>query len=453
VFAQLKTRLKKQDAPIIAVVLLKVIALIALFILVLFGCTTVNPPVGLMSFKQLDDSKATAEGLNELVLANNTFAVDYYNKLDSNPENNGKNIFFSPFSISTALAMTYEGAGGNTAEEMRKVFYFPQDDVARQSSFAKLYNSLNESASKGNYSLNIANALWNETTYPLKQSFYDTVDNFYYGKSTPVDFLNLPDEQRQLINRWVEDQTNKRIVSLLPENSIKSSTVLVLTNAIYFKGDWASKFKSENTEYADFFVSEEKKITTKLMRQKEEFNYFSDEGFEYLELPYKGDDMSMIVLLPKAIQLDCGEKLNCNPDAYKSAYSFSIPSAEILSQIKSKMNKRELLVYLPKFKFEAEYKLKKDLQEMGVREAFENTANFSKMDAANYVKIDQVYHKAFVEVNEDGTEAAAATAVVVGKTSMPMTFNANHPFAFYIRDNKTGEILFLGKVVDPTLTK
>jgi len=436
------------------VVVLKVIALFALLILVLFGCTTVNPPVGLMSFKQLDDSKATAEGLNELVLANNSFAVDYYNKLDSNPENDGKNIFFSPFSISTALAMTYEGADGKTAEEMRKVFYFPQDDTVRQSSFAKLYNSLNESSSKGNYSLNIANALWNEKTYSFKQSFYNTIDNYYYGKSTPVDFLNAPEEQRQLINKWVEDQTNKRIVGLLPENSIKDITVLVLTNAIYFKGDWASKFKSENTKDADFFVSGEKKITTKIMQQKEEFNYLDDGVFEYLELPYKGEDMSMIVLLPKGIQTDCGENPDCDPNNYKPVYNFTIPSVNMLSQVKSKMNKRELMVFLPKFKFESEYKLKKDLQEMGLLEAFENTANFSKMDAANYVKIDQVYHKAFVEVNEEGTEAAAATAVVmVTKSAMPMTFNANHPFAFYIQDNKTGEILFLGKVVDPTLTK
>jgi serpin B len=337
---------------------------------------------------------------------------------------------------------------------MRKVFYFSQDDTIRQSSFAKLYNSLNESASKGNYSLNIANSLWNEKTYVFKQSFYDTIDKYYYGKSTPVDFVNAPEEQRRLINSWVEGQTNKKIVDLLPSDSIKAITRLVLTNAIYFKGDWASKFKPENTKDADFFVSAEKKVTAKIMQQNEELNYASDGAFEYLELPYKGEDMSMIVLLPKGIQTDCGENPECNPNTYKPVYDFNIPSVEVLSQIKSKMNKRELVIYLPKFKFEAEYQLKKDLQDMGMTEAFTNGADFSKMDAANYVKIDQIYHKAFVEVNEEGTEAAAATAVVmVAKGAMPITFNANHPFAFYIQDNKTGEILFLGKVVDPTLTK
>jgi serpin B len=432
---------------------LKGILLFSLFVLFLFGCTTVNPPVGLMSFKQLDDSKATSQGLSELVNANNSFAIDYYNKLDSNPENDGKNIFFSPFSISAALAMTYEGAEGNTAEEMRKVFYFPADDTIRQSSFASLYNSLNSSASKGNYKLNIANALWNEKTYEFKQSFYDTIDNYYYGKSTPVDFTTAPEEQRQLINKWVEDQTNKRIVDLLPVNSIKDETALVLTNAIYFKGDWANKFKSENTQDEDFFVSADKKVTTKMMLQKEEFNYFNDGAFEYLELPYKGEDMSMVIVLPENKYADCDSfTSDCEGNNIEISYDFNIPSAKELALVKEKMGKSELLVYLPKFKFETEYKLKNDLTEMGMVEAFTDFANFSKMDAANYVKIDQVYHKAFVEVNEEGTEAAAATAVVIAvKSAMPMTFNANHPFAFYIQDNKTGEILFLGKMVDPTL--
>ncbi len=440
-------------------VVLKLIALFALFILILFGCTTVNPPVGLMGFKQLDDSKSTSEGLNELVLANNSFAVDYYNKLDSNPENVGKNILFSPFSISTAVGMTYEGADGKTAEEMRKVFYFPQDDTVRQSSFAKLFNSMNESASKGNYKLGIANALWNEKNYVFKKSFYDTVDKYYYGKSTPVDFQNAPEEQRLLINKWVEDQTQQKIKELLPKgppSSITSETRMVLVNAIYFKGDWLTKFKTENTHDLDFFVSEGAKVTVKMMNQTEKFDYFEDSNFQYVELPYKGKDMSMIIILPKNEMIVCENmEQGCNVDpGFFIEYDFNIPSAEELSLMKSKMTTTEVNASLPKFKFTAEYKMKKDLKEMGMEEAFSDFANFSKMDAANYVKIGEIYHKAFVEVNEEGTEAAAATAVVmVEKIAMdvPIVFNANHPFAFYIQDNKTEEILFLGKVVDPTL--
>lgn len=429
--------------------------LFALFILFLFGCTTINPPVGLLSFKQLDDSKATTEGLNEIVLANNSFAIDYYNKLDSKPDNLGKNIFFSPFSISTALAMTYEGADGKTAEEMRTVFYFPEDDTLRQSSFAKLFNSLNESASKKNYQLSIANALWNEQTYEFRESFYETIDKYYYGKSTPVDFKNSPEEQRQLINKWVMDHTNQKIEELLPSEppSIKPDTRLVLVNAIYFKGDWASKFKSENTIESDFFVNAENKVTAKMMQQKNDFNYFDDETFQYLELPYKGEDMSMIVTLPKGIQTDCELNTDCESSTYKPVYDFSIPSAKELFAAKSNMSETKIEVHLPKFKFEVEYQLKQDLNEMGVKEAFTDFANFKRMDPNNFVKIDQIYHKAFIEVNEEGSEAAAATAVVmVEKITMgrPILFNANHPFAFYIIDNKTQEILFLGKMVDPT---
>jgi len=440
---------------------MKLQILFALFILFLLGCTTIspqapsNPVVGLLSFKQLDDSKATNEGLNEIVTANNSFAIDYYNKLDANPTNVGKNIFFSPFSISTALAMTYEGADRKTAEEMRNVFYFPENDLVRQSSFAKLFNSLNENASKGNYQLSIANALWNEQTYEFKESFYDTIDKYYYGKSTPVDFKKAPEEQRQLINKWVMDQTNQKVKELLPAQppAIRADTKLVLVNAIYFKGDWASKFKSEDTITSDFFINSETKVTTKMMQQNNKFNYLDDGTFQYLELPYKGDDMSMIVLLPKGIQTDCEINTDCESNVYKPVYDFSIPSTKDLFTARENMTKNKVEVHLPKFKFEAEYQMKKDLNEMGVIEAFTDFADFSKMDAANYVKIDQVYHKAFIEVNEEGSEAAAATAVVmVEKTSveLPTVFNANHPFAFYIIDNKTKEILFLGKMVDPT---
>ncbi len=441
------------------------IVLVLLVVLFSIGCTTFAPPgtdvppgskaTGLLGFKQLDDSKSTSEGLSELVLANNKFAVDYYTKLDSNPQNIGKNIFFSPFSISTAVGMTYEGADKNTAKEMQEVFYFPIDDTTRQSSFAKLFNSLNESAAKGDYKLSVANALWNEKTYEFKQSFYDIIDNYYYGKSTPVDFKNAPEEQRQLINKWVEEQTQQKIKELLPSQppSIKSDTRMVLVNAIYFKGDWLSKFKAENTVDSEFLVSADKTVTTKMMQQTEKFNYYSDSQFQYLQLPYKGEDLSMVLLLPKGIETDCAPNTDCIDEPVRIVYDFNIPSAETFALVKDKMNETKLTVSLPKFKFTAKYQMKQDLEQMGVREAFTDFANFSKMDEANFVKIGEIYHKAFIEVNEEGTEAAAATGVVmVEKTAieMPQIFNANHPFAFYIQDNKTGEILFLGKMLDPT---
>jgi serpin B len=229
---------------------------------------------------------------------------------------------------------------------------------------------------------------------------------------------------------------------------------MVLVNAIYFKGDWLTKFKTENTTDADFFVSADKKVTARMMQQTEKFNYLDDGIFQYVELPYKGEDMSMVVILPKEIVTDCMPTTDCIGGPVGPVYDFTIPSAEELSLVKGKMYNTKVNVSLPKFKFTAEYKMKEDLMQMGMVEAFTDFANFSKMDEANFVKIGEIYHKAFVEVNEEGTEAAGATAVVViEKTSieLPPVFNANHPFAFYIQDNKTGEILFLGKIIDPTL--
>jgi serpin B len=331
--------------------------------------------------------------------------------------------------------MTYEGASGTTADEIRNVFYFPEGDEKRRSAFARVYNNLNQSASKGNYTINIANALWNEQKYPFKQSFYDTIEKYYYGKSKSVDFINNPEEQRQEINLWVEDQTNKKIVELLPKASIKDVTRMVLVNAIYFKGDWNTKFDEENTYGGLFNTSLENSEEVQMMYQKNKFNYYEDDSFQYLELPYKGNDVSMIIILPKEIVID-----------------YKIPSASELLNMKLTMINQEVEVHLPKFKFETKYKLKNDLIEMGVKEAFTNDADFSKMDEENFVKIDEIYHQAFIEINEEGTEAAAATAVVIiEKTSMPLNtvFNANRPFTFYIQNNEANEILFLGKMIDP----
>jgi serpin B len=399
-----------------------------------------------MEFKQLDDSKATTEGVNDLVLGNNQLTLDLYKKFDSS----SKNVFFSPFSISTALSMTYEGAAGKTAEEMRSVLHLQENDITRQSSFAKIFNKMNADASSGNYVFNLANAIWMEKTYVFDGNFTNILQNYYYGKITNVDFKNTPDASRLEINSWVNEQTKAKIKEILPTDSIQSDTKLVLTNAIYFKGDWATKFKKENTMEKEFlfsnFDSPENKIPVQMMSQTAKFKYFEDGNFQYLKMPYKGDKLSMLVMLPVIFH-----DYDAYTDAVYDYKQFDLPSAEEISSVTNRMQEKELLVSIPKFEFETEYTLKDTLLGMGMVEAFDNKANFSRMDPANFLKIDQIYHDAYVKVDEEGTEAAAATAVVmVVKSAMPSSFNANHPFAFAIVDNETGLILFMGKVVDPT---
>lgn len=226
----------------------------------IFGFLLMRSNGGLVGFYHLDDIKATDEGTNSLVLANNRFAVDYYSKLSSDPKNEGKNIFFSPFIVSAVFSMVYEGASGLTAQEIRRVFYFPENDIERRSSFARIYNKINEGASKGNYSLSIANGLWIEKAYGIAQNYNDVIKNYYYGKVTLLDFNKNYEDARIIINTSVEEATRGKIVDLLPSGSVSSLTKMVITSAIYFKGDWAKKFDKKYTHDANFFVSEEKKL-------------------------------------------------------------------------------------------------------------------------------------------------------------------------------------------------
>jgi serpin B len=390
-----------------------------------------------------DDTGATPSGIMTVVDANNQFAFEMYSKLNSEPENAGKNLFFSPYSISTALAMTYEGAVGQTANEMATVFHFPTDAGVRRSAYARIYNSLN--APGGTSELSTANALWAQKDYSFLDSYFSTVGKYYMGNVTNLDFIAKTEESRITINKWVEAQTKNRIVDLIPQGILTPMTRLVLTNAIYFKGKWATQFKPDNTHDGDFRVSGSKTVTAKMMSLSgTSFNYTEDGLMQVLELPYDGNDLSMLVLLPKGDDI--------------SSMEASL-TAEKLSQIKSGLRETELPVTLPKFKFETKSFLAEILKAMGMPTAFDpNSADFSGMNGAlpgteESLYISAVIHQAFVEVNEEGTEAAAATAVIMTKATAVMPsviFTADHPFIFLIQEKSTGEILFLGKVTDPT---
>lgn len=391
-----------------------------------------------LDFVEADDTGATPEKVNAVVNANNQFAFELYSKYKD--EYRDDNIFFSPYSISTALAMTYEGARGKTSGEMQSVFHFPADSDARRPAFARIYNEINNNKKeKGNqYKLHTANALWAQKDYQFTNEYFGTSEKYYRGKVTNLDFRSEPEPSRITINNWVEDQTNDKIKDLIPPGGICPLTRLVLTNAIYFKGTWVLQFDKNKTRDADFGVSPTKTVKVEMMSltgEKAKFNYAETAHLQILEMPYEGEELSMIVLLPKEDTLD------------KVEQSLTV---EKLNEWRGMLQKKRVDVYMPKFKFETKYFMAQDLAEMGMPSAFTGEADFSGMTGKRDLYISQVIHQAFVEVNEEGTEAAAATAVImeVGAV-MSKVFRADHPFIFIIQQKDTGNILFLGKVVDP----
>ena len=409
--------------------LITILSIISLLLITgfLVGCSKTEVP-------KVDDTGVTSESINQIVTANNQFALDLYSKYQSKEGN----IFFSPYSISTALAMTYEGAKGQTAEEMQNVFHFSADSNIRRPAFARIYNEINKK-DKG-YLLSTANALWGQKDYLFLNDYLSNTEKYYGGKVTNLDFITETEKSRVTINNWVEEQTNNKIKDLLPSGAIDSSTRLVLTNAIYFKGDWILKFDKSKTREADFKISTTQTVKAQMMSltgEKAKFNYAETEDLQIIELPYSGKEISMLILLPKDDKLDILQK------------SLTIDK---LTELKNEMKERKIDVYMPKFKFETKYFMAEDLAQMGMPTAFDPIkADFSGMTGNKELYISKVIHQAFVEVNEEGTEAAAATAVVMLKSAMMSDrFIADHPFIFIIQDKTTGTILFLGRVSDPT---
>jgi len=376
-----------------------------------------------------------AQDLGSVVDANNQFAFELYSQYKSKDGN----VFFSPYSISSALAMTYEGARGETANQIQAVFHFPRDNSVLRESFLKIYDQINKKDKK--YQLHTANALWAQKGYPFLEDYFKLVEKYYGGKVTNLDFIKETEKSRLTINEWVEEQTNDKIKDLIPRRSIDEFTLLVLTNAIYFKGFWLKQFDKKDTKEEDFVVSPGNVVKVDMMHLTDkgaEFNYAETDKLQILELPYEGEELSMLILLPKENSLESIE---------------SSLNAEKLSTLKSLLREREIDIYIPKFKFETKYFMKEDLCRMGMPTAFSGDADFSGMTGKRDLFISQVIHQAFVDVNEKGTEAAAATAVIMKLgVSKIKTFKADHPFIFVIQQRETGNILFLGRVVNPTAT-
>jgi len=373
----------------------------------------------------------------------NDFCFDLFKKIQQD-KNNQDNLFYSPYSVFTALAMTYEGARNNTASEMADVLSVEQDNETFHQYMKSLYKYLNENSE---YNISTANALWPKVGFNLLTEYTKVIEKYYGGNSTSVNYSN-PEEAAGIINSWVENKTNNLIKNLVPASAINPTlTRLILTNAIYFKGTWQIQFDEKNTTEREFLNSDGETIqvdTMKLVDTENLFNYTETEDLQILELGYKGDDLSMIIILPKNNETDLTEIVNSlNKENY----------TEWVEQ----MTQREVDIYLPKFKYETKYTLNNYLKDLGISEAFTTNADFSGMDGRKDLMISSVLHKAFVEVKEEGTEAAAATAVVMDLTAIEpideperIVFDCDHPFLFTINHKETGTILFIGEVIDPS---
>src|SRR2546426_4708515 len=371
------------------------------------------------------------------VNASNTFA---FFLLSNIAQNDTGNIFFSPYSISDAFSMAYEGARGNTESEIQSVFGFADRETQRES-IKELDSKIN--SPDANYTLNIANALWVQKNYPILKEYSDSLQKYYSARAENLDFEGNPDGSRVVINKWVENKTAQKIKDLLAEGSITGFTRVVLTDAVYFKGTWFTKFDESQTRDADFSVSKNDVTKVPMMHVETGFKYLEDDNLKILDMPYNGGKLSMMIILPK--------------DNYSNNL-ISLLSSDKLNQWKKNLAVKEVSVHIPKFMLHTKYKLNENLAEMGMPSAFDwALADFSGITGYKDLYIDGVYHKAFVDVNEKGTEAAAATAIVdntvmCGGTCgvQPIEFNADHPFVFLIYDNDNGLILFMGEVVNPS---
>ena len=367
------------------------------------------------------------------VQGNTTFALELYQKLRGTEGN----LFFSPYSISTALAMTYAGARGDTRTQMAQALHFLLDQKQLHPAFAQLGEELLEAGKPGHVQLKIANALWPRKGHKFLKEFLALAKKFYGVQITPIDFAD-EETARYTINSWVEEKTECKIKDLISQGALDAAIRLVLVNAIYFKGAWANEFDPNLTTDAPFLTAPDVQVQVPMMTRKHAFNFAENDDLQILELPYAGNNLSMLVLLPKE-----------NAGLAKIEDSLAV---ENLDKWTKALNEADVDVSLPRFELTFPFRLDDALISMGMPDAFTEQADFSGMDGSRELYIGAVLHKAFVAINEQGTEAAAATAVIMRTKafSFPsVVFRADHPFVFLIRENSTGSILFIGRVINP----
>ena len=387
---------------------------------------------------RISSPAAPAADQGELAQGNNAFAMDLYHTLPAQ-----ENLFFSPFSISQALAMTYAGARGQTEQQMAKTLHFTLPQGRLHPAFNALDLALQPAdaqAAEGSFQLNIANSLWGQKGYAFQPAFLDLLAENYGAGLRLADFQAAPEPARQAINQWVSDQTKDKINDLIPAGAITPDTRLVLANAIYFYAKWLYPFDPSLTQPGDFNLMDGTTVSVPMMSlgRVTGLRYAAGSGYQAVELPYAGDKTALTLIVP---------------DAGRFAEVQSALTASELESLWGSLETKQVELSLPKFKYESSFSLGKTLGQLGMSDALTpGAADFSGMDGSRDLFISDILHKAVVAVDEDGTEAAAATAVVVGITSLPVIdvqLTVDRPFIFAIRDTQSGAMLFLGQVVNP----
>ena len=405
-----------------------------------FNCKTLFLPLLLIIASSLNAQQspvaaggdAKAQTFINAISGNNAFAFELFKKLYSNSEN----VFFSPYSIRSALAMTYAGAEKETKNQMSKVLHFDLNNITTAQEFLDFNNGIKDFNNDNNLKISIANALWKKDDYPFKKDYLELTKKYYDASIFP-----LPSKAKP-INDWVSEKTMGRIPTVITDNDITELTRLILTNTIYFKGEWLAGFEPHSTIKTKFTTLARNTIDVDMMFQKSYFNYYEDTKIQAIELPYKGRTMMMTIILPNA-----NNSLSSVTEELKANFLLHLHSGRQFSKVE---------LYLPKFTFKSKFELNKVFENMGMPNAFNFNADFSGISDGQKLEIDKVIHKAIISVDENGSEAAAATLVEIAlgacmgcKEPPRIVFRADRPFMILISENSTGNILFMGNVNNP----
>ena len=404
------------------------------------GAATPSSSVARSSLNRVQDPAVPQDDVATLVQGDNAFALDLYQSLRSEDGN----LAFSPYSISLALGMAYAGARGSTETQMAQALHYtlPQDRL--HPAFNRLDQDLMEEAKPASdneqpLQLKIANAVWAEQTYSFVQAYLDLIARNYGAGVQLADFVQNYEAVRQEINDWVSKQTNEKIKDLIPQGALDKMTRMVLVNAIYFKADWLDQFDPNDTKDQPFHLLDGSQVTSKMMTNTISVPYASGDGLQAVELPYAGETAAMDIIVPDEGHF---KDVEAGLDAQK------------FDSIINALQSTQLQVGLPKFSYRSSFSLSSSLSAMGMPAAFDgNQADFSGMTGNRDLYISEVLHQAFVAVDEKGTEAAAATAVIMRATAAmepPKQLTVDRPFIYVIRDLQSGQILFVGRVLDPT---